>query len=68
VEGMRKWWMAAIVVAALLLGLVIMLAFKALTDSMWTAWCSAVAGTGVAYGTANVVAKKITGPATKKKK
>jgi hypothetical protein len=59
-DGLRKWWMSAIVVGALVVGLVIVLAFKAMTDGMWTAWCLAVAGTGGAYATANVVAKKYT--------
>lgn len=59
--GMRKWWLAVIVVATLLIGLVIMLAFKRLTDPMWTAWCTAVAGTGFTYGAANVVTKVIDG-------
>jgi hypothetical protein len=66
-EGMRKWWMSMVVVGALLLGLVVMLAFKALTDAMWTAWCIAVAGTGGVYATANVVVKR-TSPAGKKAK
>jgi hypothetical protein len=57
-DGLRKWWMSAIVVGALLLGLVIMLAFKAMTEGMWTAWCLAVGGTGGTYAVANVVAKK----------
>ena len=59
VVGLRKFWMAAIVVATLLLGLVIMLAFKRFTDGMWTAWCVAVAGTGGGYATANVVSKVV---------
>jgi archaellum biogenesis protein FlaJ (TadC family) len=60
-SGMRKFWMAAIVVATLLVGLVVMLAFNRLTDPMWTAWCTAVAGTGLTYGAANVVTKVIDG-------
>jgi len=65
-EGMRKVWVSAAVIVTLLLGLVIMLAFKALSDGMWTAWCVAVAGTGGAYATANVVAKKYVVPVKKK--
>ena len=65
-EGERKWWMSAIIAAVLLLGLVIMLAFKQLTDGMWTAWCTAVAGTGLGYATANVITKKIVEPKKKK--
>jgi peptidoglycan/LPS O-acetylase OafA/YrhL len=61
-NGMRKFWMTAIVVAALLAGLVIVLAFKAMTDGMWTAWCSSVAGTGLVGVAANVVTKKIVEP------
>lgn len=64
-DGLRKWWMTAIVVGALLVGLVIMLAFKRLTDPMWTAWCLSVAGTGGAYGAANVVSK-VVAPGKKK--
>jgi hypothetical protein len=60
-EGMRKFWVSLIVIGALLLGLVVMLAFKALTEGMWTAWCVSVASTGGAYAVANVVTKKVAG-------
>lgn len=65
-ENMRKWYMAVIVAGVLLAGLVIMLAFKQMTDGMWTAWCLAVAGDGVGYATANVVSKTITTPGKKR--
>lgn len=66
-QGTRKFWMTVVVVVALLLGLVITLAFKAMTDGMWTAWCSSVAGTGLVGVAANVVTKKIVEPKRKKK-
>ena len=58
-EGMRKVWMTFVVVGALLAGLAITLAFKAMTDGMWTAWCSSVAGTGLVGVAANVIQKKL---------
>jgi protein-S-isoprenylcysteine O-methyltransferase Ste14 len=67
-EGQRKWWMGVIVVVALLLGMLIMLAFNKFTESMWTAWCIAVAGTGGGYAAANVVSKTIDNPATRNPK
>ncbi len=66
--GQRKWWMSVIVVGALVVGLLIMLAFDKFTESMWTAWCLAVAGTGGGYAAANVVSKTIDNPATRNPK
>lgn len=59
--------MAAIAVAALLLGLLVILLFKQFTESMWTAWCSSVAGTAVLYSGANVISKKLGGKTSGKK-
>jgi hypothetical protein len=61
-EGTRKVWMTFVVVGALLLGLVITLAFKQMTDAMFTAWCASISGTGLVGIAANVVSKKIVEP------
>lgn len=66
--GTRKFWMTVAVLVALLVGLVVTLAFKTMTDGMWTAWCSSVAGTGLVGVAANVVTKKITEPRKKAKR
>lgn len=60
--------MTVVSIAALLVGLVVLLAFKALTDAMWTAWCASVAGSGTVGVVANVVQKKIVPLAKAKKK
>ena len=67
-DGMRKFYLAVIAVGAMLLGLLIMVAFKAFKPSMWTAWCTAVAGIAGAYMAANVVTKKVEAPPKKGKK
>ena len=67
-EGTRKWWMGLIVAAILLLGLVMMLLFKKMSDAVWIAWCSAVAGNGLGYAAANVVTKTITGQVARRVK
>ena len=67
-DGLRKWWMTAIVVGALVVGLVVAFAFKQMTDPKWNAWCLAVAGTGTAYATANVVTKVVGGKPDKRVK
>ena len=59
-DGMRKVWVTFAAIGTLLIGLVLLLAFKNLTDGMWTAWCVAVAGMGGAYAAANVVTKAVT--------
>jgi membrane associated rhomboid family serine protease len=67
-EGMRKFYMAVIVIAALVVGLVVMLLFKRFDNGMWTAWCAAVAGSGGAYAAANVVSKTVDDPKKGKRK
>jgi hypothetical protein len=66
-EGERKLVMAVIIAGVLLVGLLIILAFKQLSDGMWTAWCIAVAGDGLGYATANVVTKTIAAPKKNKR-
>jgi hypothetical protein len=70
-EGMRKWWMILITVAALMGGLALVVIKGTLTDAMWTTWCAATAGAGGGYAVANVVSKLVTNgngkPKAKKK-
>jgi multisubunit Na+/H+ antiporter MnhB subunit len=57
--GMRKLVLAFAALVTLALGLVLILAFKQLTDVKWDAWVLAVAGVATAYITGNLVAKKL---------
>lgn len=45
----------------MLLGLVVLLAFRKMETSMWSTWCYATAGVAGAYLTSNVVAKRKVG-------
>jgi hypothetical protein len=57
--GQRKFLIALSALVVMVLGLVLVLAFKQLTDPKWQAWCIAVAGICGAYITGNLVAKKL---------
>jgi hypothetical protein len=56
---MRKVLVTGAVILTLIIGLVLMLAFKVMTEGMWTAWIAGVAGSGGLYATANVVTKVV---------
>jgi hypothetical protein len=65
-ENLRKWWMSAIAVGALVIGLVLMLAFGKVSDTVWAAWVVGVGGTAGGYIVGNVSAKKYDGTVKKK--
>jgi len=58
--------MSAISIGALIIGLVLMLAFGKMSDTVWAAWVVGVGGTAGGYAAANVASKKYAPPAKKK--
>lgn len=57
--GKRKLYLAALGLVVLLVGLVLLLAFKQLSDAKWNSWVYATAGVCGAYITGNLVSKAI---------